>query len=96
MGLPAQGHAPAEELRVSCTRRAAGPTAPTALLAEAWEQFYLDVTRATAAARALAASGDTLEPWGWWHLAFARVRGSEPSAAAPITLQALAGAESGQ
>ncbi|MCC6853106.1 MAG: GGDEF domain-containing protein [Rubrivivax sp.] len=91
MGLPAQGHAPAEELRVSCTRRAAGPTAPTALLAEAWEQFYLDVTRATAAARALAASGDTLEPWGWWHLAFARVRGSEPSAAAP----ALARAERG-
>ena len=69
---------------------AESPT-PAALLAEAWEQCCLDPARAAAPARALAASGDALAPWGWWHLAFAQMRRGESAAAA----RALAQAEQG-
>lgn len=64
----------------------AEPSTAAALLAEAWEQAYLSPVRAATAGRALAASGDALAPWGWWHVAFAEIR-SGPVASAMAALE---------
>ena len=64
----------------------AEPAAPAVLLAQAWELACVDPVRAAVPARLLAASGDTLAPWGWWHLAFAEMRiGKLASGVAALT-----------
>ena len=64
----------------------AEPAAPAVLLAQAWELACVDPVRAAVPARLLAASSDTLAPWGWWHLAFAEMRiGKLASGVAALT-----------